>query len=137
MATDAVDRLDQVPARLHLVFAYDAAEAVRRDDVRTEFASEPARLVAHALAAELQSSPPLLDRETFRAVAQRVRERTGQKGRALFHPIRVALTGATEGPELDLLVPAIDQGAALPGDSGVAPIMACRVRARQMVEALG
>ena len=36
------------------------------------------------------------------------------KGRALFHPIRVALTGEAGGPELDLAVPAIDRGAALP-----------------------
>ncbi len=137
MATDAVDRLDQVPARLHLVFAYDAADALQRDEIRAEFASEAARLVVRELATELDASAPLIDRETFRAAAQRVRERTGQKGRALFHPIRVALTGATEGPELDLLVPAIDQGAALPGDSGVAPIVSCRVRARQMAGALG
>ncbi len=57
---------------------------------------------------------PLLDKESFRAVATRVRERTGQKGKALFHPIRVALTGSDGGPELDLAVPAIDRGAALP-----------------------
>ena len=38
-----------------------------------------------------------------------MREKTGQKGKALFHPIRVVLTGAAEGPELDLLVPAIDR----------------------------
>jgi nondiscriminating glutamyl-tRNA synthetase len=137
MATDAVDRLDQVPERLHLVFSYDAAESLRRDDVRAEFASDTARLVARELAAELEASPPLLDKETFRAAAQRVRERTGQKGRAIFHPIRVALTGASQGPELDLLVPAIDHGAALPEGSGVAPTVARRVRARQMAEALG
>ena len=49
----------------------------------------------------------------FRAAAARARERTGLKGRALFHPIRVALTAADSGPELDLAVPAIDRGAAL------------------------
>ena len=44
----------------------------------------------------------------------RVKERTGSKGKSLFHPIRVALTGETGGPELDLAVPAIDRGASLP-----------------------
>ena len=43
-----------------------------------------------------------------------MKARTGQKGKALFHPIRVALTGRAEGPELDLAVPAIDRGADLP-----------------------
>ena len=44
-------------------------------------------------------------------MANRVKEKTGQKGKALFHPIRVALTGEGGGPELDLAVPAIDRGA--------------------------
>ena len=59
-----------------------------------------------------------LDREAFRAVATRVKQRTGQKGKALFHPIRVALTGEAGGPELDLAVPAIDRGAELPRVGG-------------------
>jgi hypothetical protein len=42
----------------------------------------------------------------------------------------VALTGAAEGPELDLVVPAIDRGADLPPSSGLAPIVGCRERAR-------
>ena len=35
------------------------------------------------------------------------------KGKALFHTIRVALTGAVSGPELDRLVPLIGSGGAL------------------------
>ena len=35
------------------------------------------------------------------AAANRVKEKTGQKGKALFHPIRVALTGEGGGPELE------------------------------------
>ena len=77
------------------------------------------------------------DKDLFRAAAQRIREKTGQKGRALFHPIRVALTGAAEGPELDLLVPAIDRGAELPPTSGIAPIIGARERVAALVAALG
>jgi glutamyl/glutaminyl-tRNA synthetase len=136
MATDAVDRLDQVPGRLRLVFAFDAQASLGHEHVRAEFAGEEARAVVRALAADLSSAPPMADRDAFRAAAQRVRARTGQKGRALFHPIRVALTGEAEGPELDLLVPAIDSGASL-GDPGISPIVACRTRARLFAEALG
>ncbi len=137
MATDAVDRLDQVPARMQQVFRYDAGDSLSRDHVRAEFDSDGARAVARALAADLASSAPLLDRDSFRAAAQRVRDLTGQKGKALFHPIRVALTGEAEGPELDLLVPAIDSGAELGEGHGVAPVVSCRDRARAFVEALG
>lgn len=34
-----------------------------------------------------------------------LRERTGRKGRALFHPLRLALTGEEQGPELRELLP--------------------------------
>ena len=57
------------------------------------------------------------------------RSATGLKGRALFHPIRVALTAADSGPELDLAVPAIDRGAALPAGQWRRPITSCAERA--------
>ena len=63
-----------------------------------------------------------------------MKERTGQKGKALFHPIRVALTGEAGGPELDLAVPAIDRGAELPPSAGVAPIVGCGERAEAFAE---
>ena len=88
-----------------------------------------------ALAEEITG--PLPDRETFRAVAARVRERTGQKGKALFHPIRAALTGDISGPELDLSVPAIDRGASLPASARVSPIESCRERAQSFARAIG
>jgi hypothetical protein len=69
-------------------------------------------------------------------MANRVKERTGQKGRALFHPIRVALTGEGGGPELDLAVPAIDRGAALPPQAGVARIAGSRERAELFANAV-
>jgi hypothetical protein len=66
-----------------------------------------------------------------------VKQRTGQKARALFHPIRVALTGEAGGPELDLAVPAIDRGAELPRAAGIAPILGCRERAEMFAKAVG
>ena len=79
---------------------------------------------------------PRLDRERFRAAAAEVKAQTGQKGKALFHPIRLALTGRAEGPELDLAVPAIDRGAELPPGTGVPPILGCRERAAAFARAL-
>ena len=88
-----------------------------------------------AFAQEL-STRPRLTRETFREAAQQVRARTGQKGRGLFHPIRLALTGADSGPELDLLVPAIEAGAVVPLEAGLATIVGCRERAAICAAAL-
>jgi hypothetical protein len=70
-------------------------------------------------------------------MASRIKDRTGQKGKSLFHPIRAALTGEGGGPELDLAVPAIDRGAALPSQVRVAPIMSCRERAQAFAQRAG
>jgi glutamyl-tRNA synthetase/nondiscriminating glutamyl-tRNA synthetase len=135
MATASVDRLNQIPPRLRLLFDYDAARALAEPGVRDEMAADGARAVTSALAEELAAAPRL-DRQTFRAVANQIKTRTGQKAKALFHPIRVALTGRAEGPELDLAIPAIDRGAELPADAGVPKILGCRERAIAFVTAL-
>jgi hypothetical protein len=59
------------------------------------------------------------------------------KGKTLFHPIRVALTGEGAGPELDLAVPAIERGAAVPSSAGVAPILSCYDRAIAFAAEIG
>ena len=135
MASASVDRLNQVPARLALLFDYDPEAALRDPHGREEMRSDAARAVVNALAEELASAPRL-DRERFRAVANQVKTRTGQKGKALFHPIRLALTGRAEGPELDLAVPAIDRGAELPPDAGIPTIAGNRERAAAFIAAL-
>ncbi len=110
IAAQSVDRLDQVPGRLHFLFDYSAQMSLVNAAIRAE--AIDARAVIAALADELTTAGPLTDKEAFRALAGRVREKTGAKGKALFHPIRLALTGEQEGLELDLAVPLIEQGAA-------------------------
>jgi glutamyl-tRNA synthetase len=132
-AAFSVDRLEQIPQRLSFLFDYSAERALENQQIRHE--AESARAVIVALASELSASGPLPDRDAFRAAATRVREKTGQKGKALFHPIRLALTGEAEGLELDLAVPAIERGAALE-NSGIVRIISARNRAIQFARAL-
>jgi glutamyl-tRNA synthetase len=132
----SVDRLNQLPDRVHPVFFYDAARTLADPALSSELSEPGARHVVHALAAVLADVAPLVDRDAFRGAASQVRERTGFKGKALFHPIRVVLTGAAEGPELDILVPAIDRAAALPADAGLLPVSSCRTRAEQIAALL-
>ena len=135
MTSASVDRLNQVPARLAFLFDYDAAAALADERLREEMRGDAARAVVVALAEELASAPRL-DREQFRAIANLVKARTGHKGKALFHPIRVALTGRAEGPELDLAVPSIDRGAELPPSAGLPTILGNRERAAAFARAL-
>jgi glutamyl-tRNA synthetase/nondiscriminating glutamyl-tRNA synthetase len=127
MAVGSVDRLEEIPERLKFLWEFDPAASLARNEVGGVMHETGAREVIAALPAAIDA--PLVDRESFRAMANRVKERTGLKGKALFHPIRVALTGEVGGPELDLAVPAIERGAALPSSAGVARIPGCRDRA--------
>jgi nondiscriminating glutamyl-tRNA synthetase len=127
MAVGSVDRLEEIPDRLKFLFEFDPTAALARDEVASVLHESGAREVIAAL--PLAIDGPLADREAFRAMANRVRERTGHKGKALFHPIRVALTGEGAGPELDLAVPAIERGAAIASTAGIAPVRGCRDRA--------
>jgi glutamyl-tRNA synthetase/nondiscriminating glutamyl-tRNA synthetase len=132
----SVDRLSQIPDRLNTVFTFDADAVLAGDTVSRERGDAGFQAVIRALADDLEVSPALLDRDLFRAAANRVKDKTGLTGKALFHPIRVALTGALEGPELDLIVPAIDRAAAMPAPSGLAAVTGCRERAKTVARAL-
>ena len=98
--------------------------------------ADAARPVIAALMDVLADCASLIDRDAFRAAVGQVRERTGQKGKSLLHPIRLALTGEGEGLELDLAVPAIERGAGLRA-SGLRPILSAAERATAFCQALG
>ena len=136
LASGSVDRVEQIAPRLAFLFDFDPARACEHAEVQEVLNGAGAREVIVALAGELAAAPRL-DREAFRAAAGRVKSATGLKGKHLFHPIRVALTGEAGGPELDLAVPAIDRGAELPAECGLAPVLGCRERARLFADALG
>lgn len=57
--------------------------------------------------------PEPWDETTWNAWTKLVTEATGAKGRALFHPLRLALTGEDHGPELKKLLPLIGRAKAL------------------------
>lgn len=65
--------------------------------------------------------PEPWDAQTWVAWTNAIKAATGHKGRALFHPLRMALTGEEKGPELAALLPLIGRARAvarLSGSSG-------------------
>lgn len=72
-----------------------------------------------AAAADLLPAEPWSE-QTWSAWTNAVKAKTGAKGKALFHPLRLALTGAETGPELKALLPLIGRvraNARLRGDT--------------------
>ncbi len=65
-----------------------------------------------ATARELLPAEPY-DETTWSAWTNALKERTGRKGRGLFHPLRLALTGREQGPELRVLLPLLGRKACL------------------------
>ena len=63
-------------------------------------------------AAGLLPAEPWTD-ETWKSWTQTVQAETGRKGKTLFHPLRLALTGRENGPELKTLLPLIGRARAL------------------------
>ena len=64
-------------------------------------------LAADTLEAELWGEDP------WRLLTGSLKEATGRKGKALFLPLRQALTGRDHGPDMAALLPLIGQDAAV------------------------
>jgi nondiscriminating glutamyl-tRNA synthetase len=118
MLAPSVDRLEQLPERASLIFNYDARTALaapgnaevlawpHTDAVLTRFAI---KVLEDESAREGKLAP-----EQFKKIVNEVKAETGAKGKDLFHPIRIAVTGSHSGPEFDKLIPILEEGSHLP-----------------------
>jgi nondiscriminating glutamyl-tRNA synthetase len=63
------------------------------------------RAFAEQLAAELREHGAPTDEASYKAMTERLKIATGAKGKALFMPLRLAVTGLEHGPELVRSIP--------------------------------
>ncbi len=94
---------------LRLVFENDAAEILKGVDL----ARYAARDVIRHLALLLLDAAPLTS-DRFKEVVTSLKKNLDLRGRDLFHPIRLALTGRAGEGELDRVILLLDDAAALP-----------------------
>ena len=92
----------KIRANIEKVSDYEAWNKICNDEIEPivedkEFTS---------CAANLLPEQPW-DNDTFSTWVNVIKEQTGKKGKELFHPIRLALTGQENGPELKVLLPLI------------------------------
>jgi glutamyl-tRNA synthetase/nondiscriminating glutamyl-tRNA synthetase len=105
--------LDQFAEAAHVILDFDAAATIAGPDGQTLLADSGALAVLKAFIPKVLAEGAL-SYERFRELTKAVQKETGKKGRDLFHPIRVALTGAASGPELEKLIPIFEEGSKLP-----------------------
>ncbi len=134
MLAASVDRLEQLPEKARLIFNYDAKVALASPDNAEVLAGQHtdavlARFLFKVLEDE-SAREKRLTPEQFKKIVTEVKAETGAKGKELFHPIRIAVTGFHSGPEFDKLIPILEQGSCLPIPSQVLSV-------RERVEEFG
>jgi len=127
-----IDHLSQIPERAAAITEFDAAEALARPDVKQVMHEDGALAVISQFLEQI-STPGCDIIQDWKAVISAVKIKTGFKGKQLFHPIRVALTGNVSGPELDKLLPIFEQGSQLLLPK---PIKNCQERVLEFVATL-
>jgi nondiscriminating glutamyl-tRNA synthetase len=117
MLVPSVDRLEQLPDRASLIFHYDAKAALASPDnaevlgwANTD--AVLARFIGKILEDE-SAQEGRLTPEQFKKIVNEVKAETGAKGKELFHPIRIVVTGSHSGPEFDKLIPVLEVGSRL------------------------
>jgi nondiscriminating glutamyl-tRNA synthetase len=105
----AVDQLQQLPEK--------AAALWRSPEVGPEDAamltSEAGERVVRSFTAKVMAEAGVLTAPRFKELMNEVKTETTVKGKDLFHPVRIILTGAHSGPEFDKLIPLIEDGSLL------------------------
>lgn len=109
----AVDHLDQLPEKAVPVLGYDLAAARANPENAAVLAVDSARMVLAELADRVRAYGTHITPEIFKAWLDEIKAATGFKGKELFHPVRIALTGAHSGREFEKVIPLIEEGAAL------------------------
>ena len=106
----SVDYLAQLRVRAAAIFDYNPQAALAAADNREVLQWEKSAAVIEAFAKRVASE---LTAERFKAIMSEVKTETGAKGKELFHPVRIVLTGSHSGPEFDKLIPIIEEGSRL------------------------
>ncbi|HWC17347.1 MAG TPA: glutamate--tRNA ligase [Terriglobales bacterium] len=108
-----VDRLDQLPEKAKLFFNYDARQAVSAEDNQPLLTSDAGRKVIAAFTNRVHATADGFSAESFKTIINQVKDETGAKGKELFHPIRIVITGSHSGPDFDRVIPLIEAGSRL------------------------
>jgi glutamyl/glutaminyl-tRNA synthetase len=107
----AIDHLDQLPAKAAPIFGFDVEAARTREENAAVLSADSARTVLSELAGRVRAHSGQVTPDVFKVWMNEIKAATGVKGKDLFHPVRVALTGSHSGPEFDKLLPLIEEGA--------------------------
>jgi len=125
----SVDVISQIPAALETALAFPVNDP---SEIRDTIEDPGAIELIRGFQLELERKDALTF-EDFRAISGRLKEQTKRKGKQLFHPLRAAITAKSSGPELDKLIPLIEQAA----QYGLKNVPGCKARVNAFLERYG
>jgi glutamyl-tRNA synthetase len=108
-----VDHLDQLPTKAASIFGFDPDTARIIPENSAILSADSARTVLGELAHRVRAHSDIVTSEDFKQWMNDIKAASGVKGKELFHPVRIALTGSHSGPDFDKIIPLIEEGAAL------------------------
>ncbi len=95
------DFWESVKANINSYLQVAEWQQIFAGDFKVAFTKEEQQFLQDAAA----TLPVQLNPENFKDWIKSVTEKTGKKGKELFHPLRLALTGQDSGPELSKIAP--------------------------------
>lgn len=127
---ERVDRFSDFPQQVAMLFEFQpqAMDDEARKGLKTDCAVRVLQLFCDKI-----KKVVTFDYDKFCAITQEINKETGCKGRDLFHPLRIALTGKGSGLELDKFIPLIEEGARL---NLAVPVKNCSERVSEILEFL-
>ena len=108
-----VDRLDQLPAKAAFLFGIDADAARAEPENAAILSADSARTVLAEFAGRVRAHSGPVRPEDFKSWINEIKTATGIRGKELFYPVRIAITGTHSGPEFDRILPLIEDGGLL------------------------
>jgi nondiscriminating glutamyl-tRNA synthetase len=105
----AVDQLQQLPEKAAALWR--VTQAAEEDAAM--LTSETGYRVVRAFTEKVRGEAGAITPQRFKELMNEVKAESGAKGKELFHPVRIILTGAHSGPEFDKLIPLFEDGSRL------------------------
>ena len=106
----AVDQLQQLPEKAAALWR--VTSEVTGEDTAL-LTSEAGARVVKVFTEKVRTEAGAMTPQRFKELMNEVKVETGVKGKDLFHPVRIILTGAHSGPEFDKLIPLLEDGSRL------------------------
>jgi len=105
-----IKNFSEIPGWLSLLLGRPEPQ---NDEAREVLKAPESRKVLETLSSLIEAREDEMSAASYEQILEELKKKTKMKGKKLFMPVRVALTGGTEGPELAALVTALGKNQVL------------------------